>query len=52
MWGVRWPGCLRLRSYARLIRCVSSRTAEEPDWLAELREKLNGKIRAMEDGFR
>lgn len=43
---------VNLRSYARLIRCVSSRTAEEPDWLAELREKLNGKIRALEDGFR
>ena len=43
---------VNLRSYARLIRCVSSRTAEEPDWLVELREKLNGKIRALEDGFR
>ena len=43
---------VNLRSYARLIRCVSSWTAEEPDWLVELREKLNGKIRALEDGFR
>lgn len=43
---------VNLRSYARLIRCVSSRTAEEPDWLVELREKLNGKIRRLEDGFR
>ena len=43
---------VNLRSYARLIRCVSSRMAEEPDWLVELREKLNGKIRALEDGFR
>lgn len=43
---------VRLRSYARLIRCVSSRTAEEPDWLMELREKLNRKIRGMENSFR
>lgn len=43
---------VRLRSYARLIRCVSSQPAEEPDWLVELREKLNGKIRRLEDSFR
>ena len=40
-----------LRSYAGLIRCISSVTEEEPQWLEELRGKLNGKIERLEEGF-
>lgn len=40
-----------LRSYAGLIRCISSVTEEEPQWLVELRGKLNGKIERLEEGF-
>ncbi len=40
-----------LRSYAGLIRCISSVTEEEPQWLEALRGKLNGIIEKLEEGF-
>lgn len=40
-----------LRSYAGLIRCVSPVTEEEPQWLEELRGKLNQKKEKLEEGF-
>ena len=43
---------MRLDKYLKVSRLIKRRTVEEPDWLVELREKLNGKIRALEDGFR
>ena len=40
-----------LRSYAGLIRCIRPVAEEEPQWLKELRGKLNGKIERLEEGF-
>ena len=42
---------VNLHSYAGLIRCVSSVIGEEPQWLEELRGKLEEKIRKLESGF-
>ena len=35
---------INLYSYARLIRCVAEKLADEPEWLVELREKLGKSI--------
>lgn len=35
---------INLYGYARLIRCVAEKLADEPEWLAELRGKLNKAI--------
>ena len=36
-----------LYSYARLIRCVAAKSLNEPNWLLELREKLNNRIQNL-----
>jgi len=33
-----------LYGYARLIRCVAEKFADEPEWLTELRKKLERAI--------
>lgn len=35
---------INLYGYARLIRCVAEKFADEPEWLVELREKLDKNI--------
>lgn len=35
---------INLYGYARLIRCVAEKFADEPDWMVALREKLNKAI--------
>ena len=35
---------MNLYSYARLIRCVAEKFADEPEWLVELREKIGKAI--------
>ena len=35
---------VNLYSYARLIRCVAEKFADEPEWLVELREKIGKAI--------
>ena len=42
---------INLYSYARLIRCVAEKFADEPAWLVELRAKLNKTISKLEGGF-
>lgn len=37
-----------LYAYARLIRCVAEKFADEPEWLTELRQKLDQSISAKE----
>ena len=37
-----------LYGYARLIRCVQKRFPQEPQWMAQLREKLDGAIQSRE----
>ncbi len=39
---------INLYSYARLIRCVAVSVSKEPNWLLELRKKLNNKIHSLE----
>lgn len=39
---------INLYGYARLIRCVAEKFADEPQWLIALREKLNKAIQAKE----
>ncbi len=39
---------INLYSYARLIRCVAVDFPNEPNWLLDLREKLNNIIRNLE----
>lgn len=41
-----------LYSYARLIRCVAGQYPNEPDWMIELRKKLQRKIEKLEKGCR
>ena len=39
---------INLYSYARLIRCVAVNFSNEPNWLLELRKKLNTCIQNLE----
>ena len=39
-----------LYAYARLIRCVAGEYPDEPGWMVQLREKLHGKIKLLENG--
>ncbi len=39
---------INLYSYARLIRCVAVNSFNEPNWLLELRKKLDSNIRKLE----
>jgi hypothetical protein len=39
---------INLYSYARLIRCVTMNFSNEPNWLLELRKKLDNSIRKLE----
>lgn len=41
----------RLFTYARLIRSVSEQFRDEPDWLIDLRKKLEKYIRELETGM-
>lgn len=42
---------INLYGYARLIRCVAEKFADEPEWLVNLREKLNKAILEKEASF-
>ena len=42
---------INLYSYARLIRCVAEKFADEPEWLVELRGKLGKAISEKEAGM-
>ena len=39
---------INLYSYARLTRCVAVNSSNEPNWLIELRKKLNNSIQNLE----
>ena len=39
---------INLYGYARLIRCIEEKLADEPEWLIDLRKKLERKISALE----
>lgn len=43
---------VNLYGYARLIRSVAEKFEDEPDWLVELREKLNRSMKNKEDSMR
>lgn len=42
---------INLFGYARLIRCIDEKFDNEPDWLTELRVKLDHIIKRKENGF-
>jgi Ser/Thr protein kinase RdoA (MazF antagonist) len=42
---------INLYRYARLIRCVAGNFSNEPNWLLDLRKKLDNSIRKLEQGM-